>query len=129
VIGQSGGQRAAVVLVQVDGARRPGVGQRFTEYVAQSAPAQRGQPAQPAKVGGDGVVHGLDREPGEVLVEEHPVGHIAHTHLDQPAVDHEVGRDVPQVRVAPAHPVAVAQGGVQHLVGQHEPPLGLAQVR
>ena len=128
VVGQPGGQGPAVVLVQVHRARRPRVGQRLTEHVAQPAPAQRGQPAQPPQIGRDRVVHRLDREPGEVLVVEHAVGHVPDGHLDQPAVDHEVGRDVPQVRVAPAHPVAVAQRGVQHLVGQHEPPLGLAEV-
>lgn len=83
---------------------------------------QGGQAAHPAQVGRDPVVDLLRRQIRQLRVVQQSVGHRADLHRAQPAVDDVVAGDVEEVRVAGAAPVAVAQGGVQHLVGEDEPP-------
>jgi hypothetical protein len=114
------GEAAAVELVEVDVVT--GRAQRGAEHVAHALAAQGGQAALAAQVAGDAVVDLLGGQVRELWIVKQPLGHGADVHLGRPAVDHVVAGDVEQVGVANAAAVAVAQGGVQHLVGQDEPP-------
>lgn len=100
-----------------------GRAERRAEDVAEALAAQGGQASHPAQVHGDAVVDLLGGQTGQLGVVQQPFGHDADLHLAQPAVDDVVAGDVEEVGVAGAAAVAVAQGGVQHLVGQDEPPL------
>lgn len=114
------GQASAVEAVEVDVVA--GWAQRAAEDVADALAARGGQAAHAAQVSGDAVVDLLGGEPGQLRVVQQAFGHGADLHLDEPAVDDVVAGDVEEVRVAGAAAVAVAQGGVQHLVGQDEAP-------
>lgn len=114
------GEAAPVELVEVDVVAR--AAERAAEDVADALAAQGGQAAHPAQVAGDPVVDLLGGEVLQLRVVQEAFGHPADLHLAQPAVDDVVGGDVEEVGVADAAAVAVAQGGVQHLVGEDEPP-------
>src|SRR6185437_6579979 len=99
------------------------VRQRLAEYVAQSDATQGRELAVATQVRGDAVVDLFGGHALQDRVVERTVRHAADAHLQEPAVDHQVGGNVPQVRVAATDTLTVAQCGVQHLVGHHEPPL------
>ncbi len=113
---------APVERVEVDGVGGP-AGQRFAQDVAGALAAQGREASAAPQPGGDPVVHLLGRKALQLGVVQQPFGHRADVHLDQPAVDDVVGGDVEEIVVAGAAPPAVTQGGVQHLVGEDEPPL------
>lgn len=136
LLDQAGGQEAAfLLLVQIEAlGESPAVeavevdvvagrAERTAEDVADALAARGGQAADAAQVAGDAVVDLLGGQPGQLRVVQQTLGHGADLHLDEPAVDDVVAGHVEEVRVAGAAAVAVAQGGVQHLVGEDEPPL------
>ncbi|MDC0671503.1 VWA-like domain-containing protein [Nannocystis sp. ncelm1] len=91
------------------------------EHVAEVKAAKGSELAVAAEVDDDAIVDRLGREPLELRVVQEPErGQLADPHLDQPAVDHEVARDVPQVRISTLAAGLVAQPDVQQFVGDDE---------
>ncbi len=55
--------------------------------------------------------------------------HLADSHLDEPAVDDEIRRDVPKILIASARALAAWERDVQELVCDHETPLWFRKTR
>ncbi len=98
------------------------------EHVAEAEAAHGGELAEPAHVGNDAVVDAFGGKVFEFgIVEATDVGQAADAHLDEPAVDHEVAGDVPEVGVASVSTVAVGEANVEHFVGDNETALLLRE--
>ena len=115
-------QRAAIEIVE--GRRvfaRPPVAARPLEDVARADAAERRQLPVAAQVDRQPVVDRIGRESLQFfVVQPTERRHLAEIHLVQPAVDHEIARDVPEVRVAPLSPRLVPQPDMQQLVREDE---------